>query len=73
MQNKPNFGNKPMSISPVMTKHYDNFRLLGRRKNKPNSNPIQNQNKPNQTQFQTRLASNSVNKQGKRYSAKNSL
>ena len=32
-----------MSINPVKTKHYGNFRLLGRRKNKPNSNPI----KPN--------------------------
>jgi len=29
-----------MNINPVTTKHYDNFYLLGRRKNKPNSNPI---------------------------------
>ena len=36
-----------MSISHVITKNYDNFRLLGRRKNKPNSNPT----KPNQSQF----------------------
>jgi hypothetical protein len=32
-----------MNLSPVITKHYGNFHLLGRRKNKPNSNPI----KPN--------------------------
>jgi len=43
MQNKPNFLQHLMNISPVMTKHYGNFRLLGRPKNKPNSNPI----KPN--------------------------
>jgi hypothetical protein len=40
MQNKPNFLNRPMNTSQVMTNHYDNFRLLARRKNKPNSNPI---------------------------------
>jgi len=43
MQNKPNFLNNPMTINPFMTIYYDNFHLLERRKNKPNSNPI----KPN--------------------------
>ncbi len=43
MQNKPNFLNTQMNISQVLTKHYGNFRLLGRPKNKPNSKP----NKPN--------------------------
>jgi len=43
MQNKPNFPNDPMNISPVTTKYYSNFCLLGHSKNKPNSNPI----KPN--------------------------
>ena len=32
-----------MSINPVTIKHYGNFHLLGRCKNKPNSNPIQTQ------------------------------
>jgi len=48
MQNKPNFLNTQMNIKPLMTKHYDNFHLLGRCKNKPNSNPIKPKTKPNQ-------------------------
>ena len=47
MQNKPNFLNTKMFISQVITKRYGNFSLLGRRQNKPNSNPI----KAKQTQF----------------------
>ena len=47
MQNKPNFLNNQMNINPAMTKPNGNFHLLGRRKNKPNSNPIQTQNKAN--------------------------
>jgi hypothetical protein len=43
MQNKPNFPEVQMNISPVITKPYGNFHLLARRKNKANSNPI----KPN--------------------------
>jgi len=43
MQNKPNFLQHLMSISPFITNPYGNYHLLGRRKNKPNSNPI----KPN--------------------------
>jgi hypothetical protein len=56
-----------MNITSYMTKHYENERLRGRGQNKPNSNPnkanlptpsgetnpIQTQNKTNQTQFQT--------------------
>jgi hypothetical protein len=47
MQNKPNFLETQMNINPDMTKHYGNFHLLGRRKNKANSNPI----KPNFTNY----------------------
>jgi len=43
MQNKPNFLNNQTNISRVMTKHYDNFHPLGRRKNKAKTNPIQTQ------------------------------
>ncbi len=43
MQNKPNFLKYQMNINLIMTMLYGNFHLLGRSKNKPNSNPI----KPN--------------------------
>jgi len=46
MQNKPNFPIALMNISPVMTKHYGNFNLLGRPKNKAKTNPIQSQSNP---------------------------
>jgi hypothetical protein len=36
-----------MNISAVRTKGYENNRLRRRRENKPNSNPIQTQYKPN--------------------------
>ncbi len=67
MQNKPNFQDVQMNVTSILTKDYENVHLLGRRKNKANSNPIQTQSnpiqsqfkpnskpiKPNQTQFQT--------------------
>ena len=43
MQNKPNLLNAQINVSSFITKDYENARLLGRRKNKPNqtqSNPI---------------------------------
>jgi len=43
MQNKPNLLEMPMNISSFITVDYENVHLLGRRKNKPNTNPI----KPN--------------------------
>ncbi len=46
---KANFLNAKMNISYAITKNYENARLLGREKTKPNSKPI----KPNQSQFQT--------------------
>jgi len=66
MQNKPNFRKAKMNVSAVNTKGYENIRLVGRRENKPNSNPIKANKKPikankmpkqpqykaNQTQFQ---------------------
>jgi hypothetical protein len=46
MQNKPNFLETQMNLSPDITKHYGNFPLLGRRKNKAKTNPIQTQSNP---------------------------
>ena len=43
MQNKPNLLNAQMNVNKVLTKHYENVHLLGRRKNKANTKPI----KPN--------------------------
>jgi len=43
----------PMNITFYLTRRYDNFHLLGHRKNKPNSKPI----KAEQSQFQTRCFS----------------
>jgi len=40
---KANFLNGKMNISYAITKHYENARLRGREKTKPNSNPIQSQ------------------------------
>jgi hypothetical protein len=42
-----------MSVSPVITKVYENKTLSGHGKNKPNSNPIQTQFKPNTNPIQT--------------------
>ena len=42
-----------MNISFCLTKHYGNFRILGRRKNKANSNPI----KPNLKNAKMNLSS----------------
>jgi len=45
MQNKPNLLNAQMNVNTVITKYYENERLLGRRKNKAKqtqSNPISN-------------------------------
>ena len=50
MENKPNFRNAQMNVNTVITKDYEDFRLRRRLENKPNSNPIQNQSKPKQTQ-----------------------
>ena len=40
MQNKPNLLNTQTFINPALTRLYGNLPALGRRKNKPNSNPI---------------------------------
>ena len=50
MQNKPNFPEAQMNVSRVSRKDYENETLGKRGKNKPNSNPIQSQYKPNQSQ-----------------------
>jgi len=43
MQNKANLLDTQMNVSSVLTKHYENERLCGRRENKAKTNP----NKPN--------------------------
>ncbi len=47
MQNEPKFKKARMNASTVLTKDYDNWTLGERGKNKPNTNPIQTQTKPN--------------------------
>ena len=60
MQNKPNLLTAQTNASSFMTRDCDNIHLLERCKNKPNTNPIDPNQKPNkanckanQTQFQT--------------------
>ena len=50
MQNKPNFRKSQMNVNKVLTMNYEHWTLGYRGKNKPNSNPIQSQSKPKQTQ-----------------------
>jgi len=47
IQNKPNLLDAQMNVSIYYTKGYKNFIPLAGYKNKPNSNPIQSQYKPN--------------------------
>jgi len=51
MQNKPNFGDVQMNVNMVLTVDYEKKTLGKHGKNKPNTNPIQTQYKPKQTQF----------------------
>ncbi len=46
MQNKPNLLNAQMNVSSILINHYENIHLLGRRKNKPKTNPIKPNFKP---------------------------
>jgi hypothetical protein len=48
--NKPNFQKSQMNVTKVITSDYDKMDTWSIRKNKPNSNPIQSQFKPNQSQ-----------------------
>ncbi len=48
---KANFLNGKMNISYAITKNYENARLRGREKTKPNSKPIKPNTKPIQTQY----------------------
>ncbi len=47
MQNKPNLLNAQMNVSSAITMNYEQLTMNYANKNKPNSNPIQTQNKPN--------------------------
>ncbi len=61
MQNKPNLQKAKMNVSILLQIDYENKRNWTIGQNKPNSNPIQTQFKPNQTQFpkgQNRLPEN---------------
>ncbi len=51
MQNKPNSQKDKINATLFVAKDYDNKPPRPTRKNKPNSNPIQTQFKPKQTQF----------------------
>jgi len=51
MQNKPNFWKSQMNVNKVLTRDYEKKTLGEHGKNKPNSNPIQTQTNPIQTQF----------------------
>jgi len=41
MQNKPNLPDAQMNVTSSITKHYENARLRGREKNKPNQTQLQ--------------------------------
>ena len=47
MQNKPNFWKSQMNVNKVLTRDYEKRTLGKRGKNKPKTNPIQTQYKPN--------------------------
>ena len=46
MQNKPNFQDTQMNVSPNMTKDYEKISNPTLGENKPNSKPIQSQTNP---------------------------
>ena len=47
LTNKPNFQKPKKPLTPYLTTNYEDLDPPGRAKNKPNSNPIQTQFKPN--------------------------
>ncbi len=47
MQNKPNLPDAQMNVSSILTKDYENDNTFRLPENKPNTNPIQSQYKPN--------------------------
>jgi hypothetical protein len=71
MQNKPNFQNTQMNVSPVPTETYRELPPRRHPQNKPNqtqykaifnpSAPLQSQNKPKQTQFHFRPSRGNYN------------
>ena len=61
MQNKPNFRNDKMNITIDITRNYKILSSSPGPKNKANSNPIQSQFKPKQTQFKANKAKNKPN------------
>jgi hypothetical protein len=52
LTNKANFRKSQMNVNSVITMNYEQRTMNYEIKNKANSNPIQSQYKPNQTQFQ---------------------
>ena len=61
MQNKAKFRKVKMNVNKVLTKDYEKRTLGQRGKNKPNSNPIQSQFKPNQSQNKAKTNPNKPN------------
>jgi len=51
MQNKPNLLKRQMNVSQAYRKDYENKWLRKHRKNKANTNPIQSQSNPIQSQY----------------------
>jgi hypothetical protein len=64
--NKPNFRKSQMYVNKVITTDYDKMDTWSIRKNKPNSNPIQSQFKPNQSQNKPNTNPNKANFRGKK-------
>ncbi len=52
MQNKPNYRKSQMNVNKVLTRDYEKKTLGEHGKNKPNTNPIQSQFKPNSRNVQ---------------------
>jgi hypothetical protein len=61
LTNKPNFQKVKLNVNKVLTKDYDRMDTWSIRKNKPNSNPIQSQFKPNQSQNKPNTNPNKAN------------
>jgi hypothetical protein len=64
MQNKANFQKSQINVSDCITRDYEQMDTWSRRKNKPNSKPIQTQykanSKPIQSQFKPKQTQFSV-------------
>jgi hypothetical protein len=65
LTNKPNFRKSQMNVTDLLIREYDKMDTWSIGKNKPNSNPIQTQFKPNQSQYKANTNPNKANFKGK--------